>query len=260
MNEINHSVQFTESLILNAWPSLQTLFNDGWLLRFAQGYSQRANSVSIIHPSAANADLIDKIRYCEQCYSWHDQPTIFKITPAVQTENERIDQVLTARGYAQNSLTSVQTADISILSAPHIQTVTFEPTPTAQWLESYCRLNQTAAHHIPVLTQILNNIFVPHCFVALQQDQQTVAVGLAVVERGYVGIYNVVIDAAFRNRGWGTQLLLHLLTWAKTQGAQHAYLCVTADNEPALRLYKKLGFQELYRYWYRVKMAASADR
>jgi len=250
-NKPFNEVQFIEEMSLNAWPSLQTVYYDSWLMRFSQEYTQRANSVQVIYRSAAQVDLFEKIKWCEQCYTARGQKTIFKITPAVQPESDILDQLLMARGYIQSSLTSVQTVDLTTLAVPHFQTVSLETTFSPDWLAAYCRLNQIAAHHVLTLTQMLNNIFVPHCFVALHHDHQTVAVGLAVAERGYVGLYNVVTDSAFRNRGFGKQLLLHLLNWGKAQGAHRAYLYVAADNEPALRLYEKLGFQTLYRYWYR---------
>ena len=34
-----------EELTLNAWPPLETLFFDGWILSFSDGYTRRANSI-----------------------------------------------------------------------------------------------------------------------------------------------------------------------------------------------------------------------
>lgn len=38
-----------EELQMNALPSLQTILYDGWVLRFAKGYTNRANSVNPIY-------------------------------------------------------------------------------------------------------------------------------------------------------------------------------------------------------------------
>ncbi len=65
-----------EELTLNAWPALQTVLYDGWLLRFADGYTRRANSVNPIYPSAV--PLADKIAACERAYAARDQ----EATPA----------------------------------------------------------------------------------------------------------------------------------------------------------------------------------
>ncbi|MEZ5194715.1 MAG: GNAT family N-acetyltransferase [Nocardioides sp.] len=40
------------------------------------------------------------------------------------------------------------------------------------------------------------------------------------------------------------------LDWAASQGATTAYLQVLSDNEPALRLYERLGFTTHHRYRY----------
>ncbi|MDR2374804.1 MAG: hypothetical protein LBD96_00015 [Treponema sp.] len=45
-----------EELSMNAWLSLQTLVYDGWIIRLANGYTKRANSVNPIYPSKIGMD------------------------------------------------------------------------------------------------------------------------------------------------------------------------------------------------------------
>ena len=42
-----------ESRLLNAWPSFDYQTYDGWILRLANGYSKRANSVTPFLPGAS---------------------------------------------------------------------------------------------------------------------------------------------------------------------------------------------------------------
>jgi ribosomal protein S18 acetylase RimI-like enzyme len=109
------------------------------------------------------------------------------------------------------------------------------------------------ARHLPTMRMMLGSIVPKSGFFHLKEGTETVAVGLSVLERGFVGIYDIVIDADLRNRGLGTQMMRHILHWGQTNGAHTAYLQVMLNNPPALHLYQKLGFREIYRYWYRQK-------
>ena len=42
---------------------------------------------------------------------------------------------------------------------------------------------------------------------------------------------------------------------AREHGARTALLNVEAPNQPARRLYDRMGFEEHYRYWYRERPA-----
>ena len=75
---------------------------------------------------------------------------------------------------------------------------------------------------------------------------------MGVVQDKFVGLFDIVTDATYRNRGYGFQLVSDMLAWEKERGAQAAYLQVMLNNPPALRLYSKLGFKESYPYWYRI--------
>ena len=78
-------IRSIEELSLNAWPALNTAFYDGWVLRFAEGYTRRANSINPLYPSTL--DPIEKIRVCEEIYAARGQDIVFKLTPACEPAN-----------------------------------------------------------------------------------------------------------------------------------------------------------------------------
>jgi mycothiol synthase len=55
-------------------------------------------------------------------------------------------------------------------------------------------------------------------------------------------IYVVAVDPAFQGHGLGRALTVAGLDWLAAQGLTTAMLYVDADNQPALRVYEKLGF------------------
>lgn len=238
-----------EEASLNAWPPLQQILYDGWLLRYANGYTRRANSVNPVY--AGWLPVAEKIKRAEQFYNNRQLRPIFRLTPFVQPEN--LDQLLEQAGYSHAVLTSVQVLDLATMSPQMISVTRRWDSPDPEWIEAYVQMNGVAAANLPALRGILANIAPRRCFMLLLNQDQPVACGLGVLETGYVGLFDIVTDPAFRGQGLGAQLIGSILTWAKAQGAQQAYLQVMVDNTPALNLYRKLGFQEIYRYWYRVK-------
>ncbi len=52
------------------------------------------------------------------------------------------------------------------------------------------------------------------------------------------------VASEYRGQGWGERLMLALHERARARGAQSLLLEVLVDNEPAQRLYRKLGYQE----------------
>ena len=74
--------------------------------------------------------------------------------------------------------------------------------------------------------------------------------GLGVVERGMLGLFDILVDVNSRRRGHGRRIVTSLMAWGREQGASTAYLQVAADNAAAIRLYHGLGFREVYSYGY----------
>ncbi|GJM69041.1 hypothetical protein HMSSN036_12570 [Paenibacillus macerans] len=74
----------------------------------------------------------------------------------------------------------------------------------------------------------------------------------AVVEAGWAGISNVVVDPRHRRKRAAARMLLALAAWSAEAGAEGMYLQVLEKNAPALELYGKLGFAAVSGYHYRI--------
>ena len=58
-------------------------------------------------------------------------------------------------------------------------------------------------------------------------------------------IYIVVVDEGYKNRQIGRQLLQALIQYAKEKGIPEILLETRKSNEPALALYKRVGFEKV---------------
>ena len=119
-------------------------------------------------------------------------------------------------------------------------------------MESYCQISETgiSSHeaHLEILKRIKDKVLMA----VLVVDEVEIACGVGVISNGYFGLFDLATEKSAGNMGYGTRLLNGMLGWAKTNGATKAYLQVVADNQPAISLYRKLGYQPCYEYWYRI--------
>ncbi len=242
--------QILEELSLNAWPSLQTMLYDGWVLRFSDGYTRRANSVNPIYPSAIA--LEEKVTACESFYRAKGLGVVFKLTAASYPQG--LDTFLAEHSYMAEAETSVQLLDLHGWQPPALPGIEVSEELTESWFDAFCRTSGLSSVRQPTAWQMLRAIVPPAGFGMLRQDGTPLACGFAVAQGKYVGFFDIVTDTRHRRRGCGEQLMLGLLGWGIGKGARTAYLQVMTNNPPALALYGKLGFMEQYRYWYRVKV------
>ncbi|HWN35249.1 MAG TPA: GNAT family N-acetyltransferase [Pseudonocardia sp.] len=92
-----------------------------------------------------------------------------------------------------------------------------------------------------------------HVGFGLARDDSGAAVGvarLAVVD-GHLHVARLTVAEPFRRRGLGVALMRAAAQWGMTRaGAQWCVLQVAQHNEPALALYRQLGFRVHHRYQY----------
>ncbi|MDX1413456.1 MAG: GNAT family N-acetyltransferase [Candidatus Promineifilaceae bacterium] len=239
-----------EEAALNAWPALNSLLYDGWLLRFARGYTKRANSINPIFPGTLA--LESKVDYCEAIYQQQNLQPVFRLTTL--TDKQKLDNLLLARGYELIDRTKVQACDLNIVAAESSpQTVIWDNQEGLRsWLDVFHKLNP---QRVDAMTheKMLRRIMSPAAPMVMWDDNEIVACGLGVVEDEYLGLFDIATGSNHRRKGYARTLTGSLLAWGHDLGARYAYLQVMESNKAAIQLYQRLGFQDVYHYWYRVK-------
>lgn len=233
-----------EERALNAWPSLRTVNVSGWELRLSGGFTKRANSANALSPRGS-FELVKS--QTEAIFARSGLPPIFRISPLAPPE---ADLILEASGYRYFDPSVFMTAplvDIEMPSNCHIDLA-----PTKDWLEGFATANHVAEKMRDLHDLIVNAIALPAAFVTIQDQQKSVGFALGVLERGYVGLFDVVVLPEARGRGIGRSLTKAAMCWGRKAGADRAYLAVRSANRVATNLYSSLGFEECYPYHYRI--------
>ncbi|MEM7129479.1 MAG: GNAT family N-acetyltransferase [Chloroflexota bacterium] len=237
-------LQHLEETSLNAWPALNTLVYDGWILRMSNGYTKRANSVTPLY--RGHNSLTEKINHCIRLYHRCHLPPIFRV-PSFVSDAALLDKQLADKGYTRFDETIVMTMPLEPRQYQYTPRM-FELHWPDLWVPLYHEMDPSrkdAATH----EEILNRIMGDTSYMTIRLGDP-IACGLGVCEAGYLGLFDIVVQSDYRGKGFGRELVQNLLAWGEDEGAKHAYLQVTAKNSPAIALYTKLGFQESYRYWY----------
>jgi GNAT superfamily N-acetyltransferase len=241
-----------EEASLNAWPAMHQMLVDGWLLRFAKGFTKRANSVVPLYPPAGAlvADIAEKVKFCENLYARERLQTIFRLTSigTTQGSHQPLDDYLSARGYDYRDPTLVLIAGLSERET----SIRLRLLSLGEWLDVYGRLSGLPEKTRTLHGAILRGMPQSCAYAVIGDPARPLACGLGVLEQELLGLFDVVTSPAARRRGHGRALVSGLMAWGWQQGASRAYLQMTEDNAPARALYDSLGFAELYKYWYRV--------
>lgn len=238
-----------EEAALNAWPALGHVVHDGWLLRFAYGFTRRANSVNVLR--GGQRPLPAKVAFCERVYAAASLPCVFRVTSLAVEPG--LDAWLDRCGYRAIDETLVMLAPAMPLADAALP----RACNRRDWLQAYQQLADAAPSVTRLHALILDGIRLPVLHGAWPADGEigaaVSAVGLAVHEDDLVGLFDVVTAPAHRRRGYARALVSGLIGWGARAGARHAYLQVVGSNAAAIALYESLGFRRLYSYWYRAR-------
>jgi N-acetylglutamate synthase len=238
-----------EEACLKGWPALQEIKLDGWLLRFAEGHTRRANSVNPLRQGSR--DLREKIAECEAAYRAQGLPTIFRISALTESG---LDETLSTLGYGppeDDTCVLYRALDAGEFNGRDADIC--ENAPSEQWLDAHARCTGSGKAAQRAQRKILEALSVPAVFAGIRAAGNLASLAFGAVHDDLVCINLVVTDPALRRRGLSLRAAAAVLAWARDRaGAEGACLPVVVTNLPARALYQQLGFDaELYRYHYR---------
>ena len=236
-----------EHASLFCWPGLELDFDGSWVLRSANGYTKRANSVQSLDP-ADDGNAAARIATAVEWFSERKLKPVFRITPLAGPG------VLAALDDA-----NWDTIDHSKLLAmelvppsPDSRVECYDPLD-ARFLSAQQTLQRYSDETTAKLTAVLRALEVDARGIVLYADDgRPVSSSLMSINRGIVVTGNVVTDSTERRKGYAAAMLRTGLAWAWSAGARVAALNVAAENTAAQALYAGLGYVWQYDYLYRV--------
>jgi N-acetylglutamate synthase len=240
------AVDELERVAARTWRGLEEQAYGDWLLRAADGFTGRANSVLVVGdpPVPPTAAVTEVAR-------WY---AARGLRPRAQVPSspagEAADAAFAAAGWERVEDVLVLTAPLAGWPAAAVP-VDLSPEPDDAWLTGY---RYRGAPLPPVARRVLLAADDP-VFAAVRLapgPAPLAAVARGVVVDGWLVATALTVAEEHRRRGLATTVMGALGTWAAGRGAHSCVLQVVATNRPALRLYDRLGFTEHHRYHYRL--------
>lgn len=249
MLKMKNDVLLFQELTHRAWLARDTVVHKGWLVRVSEGVTKRANSILPI--SYHGADLEQDVSIVDKLYKDNNLPLIFQISDYFEPSN--------LVEYLQNSEFLV--TDETIVMSTEIEQDNFSPNKDGfdvviehdvdvKWYQALKRLTDIDSSKLEGFRKIISRTSNAKITCSVMKDDNPIGIVLGVIEEPFIGIFDLVVLSDYRRQGIGEFIMRLMMSYAQKSKLQTMYLQVEANNLPAVKLYKKLNFQERYRYRY----------
>ncbi len=251
----------------DAWPPQLTEYVGRSRLRWASGFTRRANSCL----AAGDDDEIPSlVAAATAFYARHSCAPVLLVSTASAPPSLAIH--LSTLGFSPTAHTRVLTAaatDVAVAAAAATVaasdaagwTVELHPEATHDWFEAFWDVDSSRSLN-PALRTICRDVLLRSpgsAFVSVVDAGQTIAVGQVVVNGLWAGVQCMATSAGHRRRGAASVVLGELAKHAVGRGAANMYLAVMDSNSGARQLYEQLGFSPAHEYSYYVRPPAATD-
>ncbi|MFK7902113.1 MAG: GNAT family N-acetyltransferase [Nitratireductor sp.] len=236
-----------EAVSFRSFPATSCVFDGTWAVRLTAGHpAKRLNSVNPLDP-CDNSRLEERIHMANQRFKSFGRSLVFRLTPLAPAG---LKELLQESGWTPFEESIVMIADISKFELEN----TIDQVPlkdTGSWIDDYIKLSKYKLEVKPGLAEIIGATE-PETGLFVHSNKEGVPASVlrCVHDRDVAGVFDLVTNQDMLREGHGTRIMQTGLLWASKKGASSAWLQVKSASEPAIALYKSMGFSELYRYTY----------
>ena len=252
MDSIINQVKKVQEIFLNSWPAKDYYFINGWILRFNNGITDRANSVVPLTYWGKNANSdIDEV---ERIYEKMNLNPSFMVFDYY--EPKTLKSLLVKRKYSLVSPTEVMIAKLKALTFSNIDEIytyyTFD-SRNSEFSRFISKFSHWTDDDQIIIKKISDRIKIPEKKYLLVRSNEEVIASLmgVLVRRKYLYIADVLVHPNYRQKKIATTMLYRLLEdWAIKKGTQYIWLQVEESNKIAHKMYDSLGMTTLFKYSY----------
>ncbi len=228
--------------ICNAtWPAIESEEVRGWLLRAANGVTNRANSVLPLMGALEAGCLTnfdENLVAARNFYRSRNLPVIFHL--AIPTWDE-LQSKLLELGSTELIRANTMVADLQAyeINIPAELTLEITDTATSAWLNTPA---------VPGIEKILSSC--PARYLGIRHGEEVIATARIALSEGWSSLTRVYVSEKFRGHGLGKAIVASAVNESLLQGANKSVLQVEARNEVAIGIYESLGFNFHHEYTY----------
>lgn len=240
-------VRRLEAVSFRAWPAASVHYDGSWQVRLTGGHpSKRVNCVVALDRSDTR-DIRLRLEKAQRKFLSYGREMVFRETPLAPPQ---VVDVLREDAWHRFDESIVMVLDLANLGEHDVM----DHLPSqdiGRFVDASLTLQNEDPALKPALAELITNIKPPSgLFLVEVPGNGPVAGVICVHDNDLTGLLQLAVSESHRGQGVGFELSYAALRWARLRGAKMAWLQVQADNGAALSLYRKLGFQEAYRYCY----------
>lgn len=252
------SIEDLERVMIEAWPPVERAHLGDWVLRFGNGFTQRANSALVLgHPDRPVASALQAVRSWYAVRALPPRLSIPWATGGAMADDDIVRAALRT-GWSATAPVLVMTADVrTVLASTQeaaggiaglpARSIDVTDRMSDEWFGVLCESRPSSRGGVEA---VLHGSPLQRFAVARGSDGGAVGIARVGVAAGWAGLGAMWVHPGHRRQGVGRSLLHAAARQATAHGCVSMHLQVESSNASALALYESAGFTTHHRYAY----------